>query len=63
MKPDRSDDASTDARELAEGREPDDVERDPVQDELATDPTLPDPEDELMEREDTHYTTLEDSDE
>lgn len=62
---DRPDDASTTetAREMAEGVEPTDLERDPVQDELDADATLPDPEDDLLEREDTHYTTLEDSDE
>lgn len=60
-KSDRPDDAT--AREIAEGHEPTDLERNPVQDELETDPALPDPEDDLLQREDTHYTELEDSDE
>jgi len=47
------------ARDFAEGREPDDLNRDPVEDELAADETLPDPEDELLEREDTRYTEQE----
>lgn len=46
-------------RNFAEGREPDDLNRDPVNDELAAGETLPDPEDELLEREDIHYTEQE----
>ena len=43
------------ARDNAEGRTPDGL-RDPVEDELEADPRLPDPEDALEERDDTHYT-------
>ena len=44
------------ARDLAEGEKIQDLERDPVEDELETDSTVPDPEDELLESDDTHYT-------
>lgn len=44
------------ARDVAEGREPDDLGRDPTQDELETDATVPDPEDAFLERGDTHYS-------
>lgn len=44
------------ARKVAEGQEPDELERDPAQDELETDATVPDPEDAFLERDDTHYT-------
>ena len=47
------------ARDFAEGHEPDDM-RDPVADELETDKTLPDPEDDHLKREDTNYTETED---
>ena len=53
------DDTET-ARDFAEGLEPDDLNRDPVADELSADETLPDPEDDHLEREDTHYTEVED---
>ena len=46
------------ARDNAEGRTPDDL-RDPVEDELETDALIPDPEDALEERDDTHYTDRE----
>lgn len=46
------------ARGNAEGSTPDDL-RDPVDDELEADPLLPDPEDALEERDDTHYTDRE----
>ena len=42
------------ARDFAEGHEPD-LKRDPVEDELNADETLPDPEDEHLKRRDTHY--------
>ncbi len=42
------------ARDFAEGREPE-LKRDPVEDELNKDETLPDPEDEHLKRRDTHY--------
>lgn len=45
-------------RDNAEGHVPDDL-RDPVEDELETDPSVPDPEDDLEERDDTHYTDRE----
>ncbi len=45
-------------RENAEGRTPDDL-RDSVEAELETDALVPDPEDELEERDDTHYTDRE----
>jgi hypothetical protein len=44
------------ARERAEGRKPDDLARDPAEDELETDATIPDPEDAFLERDDTHYS-------
>lgn len=47
------------ARDFAEGHETDDM-RDPVADELETDETLPDPEDDHLKREDTNYTETED---
>ena len=47
------------ARDFAQGHEPDDLNRYPVADELAADENLPDPEDELLGREDTHYTEQE----
>ena len=43
-------------RDMAEGNEPDDLERDPVEDELETDNTVPDPGEEFLERDDTNYT-------
>ena len=48
------------ARDIAEGDEPNDLERDPVEDELETDNTVPDPEDAFLERDDTTYTEPED---
>ena len=42
------------ARDNAEGALPDDL-RDPVADELETDPLVPDPESDLEEPEDTNY--------
>ena len=48
------------ARDTAEGHEPDDLERNPVEDELERDSTVPDPEDELLEPDDTSYTEPED---
>lgn len=45
-------------RDNAEGHVADDL-RDPVADELETDPQLPDPEDDLEERDDLHYTDRE----
>ena len=44
------------ARDLAEGKDLEDLERDPEQDELEQASTVPDPEDELLESDDTHYT-------
>ena len=44
------------ARDLAEGEKIQDLERDPVEDELEKGSTVPDPEDELLESDDTHYT-------
>lgn len=44
------------ARDFAEGQGPDDLNRDPVEDELEADETLPDPEDDHLKREDTNYT-------
>ena len=44
------------ARDLAEGKDLEDLERDPEQDELEKSSTVPDPEDELLESDDTHYT-------
>ena len=44
------------ARDLAEGKDVEDLQRDPERDELETDSTVPDPEDELLEEDETHYT-------
>ena len=44
------------ARDLAEGKDIQDLERDPERDELGQASTVPDPEDMLLESEDTHYT-------
>lgn len=46
-------------RNIAEGNEPDDLKRDPVEDEFEQSNTVPDPEDELSERDDTQYTEVE----
>ena len=48
------------ARDIAEGHEPDDLARDPVEAELERDSTVPDPEEELLERDDTSYTEPQD---
>lgn len=56
----RPEDDTETARDFAEGREPDDLNRNPVADELSVDETLPDPEDDHLKREDTHYTEVED---
>ncbi len=42
-------------RDIATGNV-DDLERDPVEDELESDSTVPDPEEEFLERDDTNYT-------
>lgn len=47
------------SRDLAEGKDLEDLERDPVEDELETNNKVPDPEDELLERDDTNYTEVE----
>ncbi len=46
-------------RDLAQGKDLEDLERDPVEDELGENDTVPDPEDELLERDDTQYTEVE----
>lgn len=56
----RPEDNAQTARDFAEGQEPDDLDRNPVQDELSADETLPDPEDDHLKREDTNYTENED---
>ncbi len=47
------------SRDLAEGEDLEDLERNPVEDELGKSSTVPDPEDELLERDDTDYTEVE----